>query len=331
MKCIKIKKIEAESIKKKLLERKLLDKDYKIKEDSNFIYFPVKEKFENYRLTDERLEKRELKFDVKDILKKELTKKELLNLKRSMDVIGNIAVIEIDKNLLHKKRAIAEAILKVNKNIKSVFRKLSPHEGEYRVRGYEFLAGINKTEAVHRESGLLFKLDISKVYFSPRLNNDRLSIAKMVKTGENVLVMFSGIGAYCFVISKYGKARQVYGIEINPVAHRYAEENSKLNKLNNVKFLLGDVNEVCPKLNVRFDRIIMPLPKTAKDYLGVAASLLKNYGIIHLYSFAERGKFDSVVELVKQKLGSIKILNIVKCGQVSPNNYRIRIDFKVEK
>ncbi|HLC86192.1 MAG TPA: class I SAM-dependent methyltransferase family protein [Candidatus Nanoarchaeia archaeon] len=330
MKCIKVRLEEAESVRIMLLKNSILDNKFKIENDKDFVYFPVKKKFAGYKLFEKNLEEKKIKFGIKEILKKELTKKELSNLKRSMDIIGGIAVIEIDKSLLHKKKIIAESILKFNKNVKTVFRKLSPHEGKFRVRGYEFLAGINKTETIHRESGLLFKLDISKVYFSPRLNNDRLNISKMVKSGEDVLVMFSGIGAYCFVISKYSKARYIYGVEINPVAHKYAEESLKLNKLSNIKFLFGDVKNICPRLKIKFDRILMPLPKNANEYLDIAARLLKKGGIIHFYSFAEKEKFDSAIEEIKNKL-NVKILDIVKCGQVSPNNYRVRVDFKIKK
>ena len=69
--------------------------------------------------------------------------------------------------------------------------------------------------------------------------------------------MFSGSGVYPVVISKNTKAKEIYGIEINPIAHKYAEENIKLNKLKNIKLFCGDVKKTIPKLNRKFDRIFL--------------------------------------------------------------------------
>jgi len=44
--------------------------------------------------------------------------------------------------------------------------------------------------------------------------------------------MFAGVGIYCLILAK--NAKQVYGIEVNPVAHKYALENLKLNKIGNI-------------------------------------------------------------------------------------------------
>jgi tRNA G37 N-methylase Trm5 len=60
--------------------------------------------------------------------------------------------------------------------------------------------------------------------------------------------MFSGCGPYPAVLSKNAKAKEIYGVEINPAAHRYALENMKLNKLKNVDLFCGDVNDILPNL-----------------------------------------------------------------------------------
>ena len=64
--------------------------------------------------------------------------------------------------------------------------------------------------------------------------------------------MFSGIAPYPIVISRNTCAKEIYGIEINLFAHKFAEENILLNKIKNVKdFLDSDV-----KKQVRNDRDI---------------------------------------------------------------------------
>jgi len=180
----------------------------------------------------------------KELVKFGLTKKEQGLLKTAYDAIGDIAILEIDDELRKKEKFIAETLLKCHKNINTVLRKDSAHEGDFRTQKFKHLAGEKKKETIHIESGARLKLDVEKVYFSPRMSNERLRISKQVKKGENILVMFSGCGPYPIVIAKNSEAKMVTGIELNPVGHKYALENIKLNKLKNVFLFCGDARTV---------------------------------------------------------------------------------------
>ena len=139
---------------------------------------------------------------------------------------------------------------------------------------------------------------------------------------------------YPLVISKNTKAREIYGIEINPTAHKYALENIKLNKIANIKLFLGDVKKVAPKIKEKFDRIIMPLPKGAEIFLDSALNKIKKNGIIHFYSFAEENNYSNIRKIINNECGKKKkkcrILDIIKCGQFSPRVFRVCADFRVE-
>ena len=65
------------------------------------------------------------------------------------------------------------------------------------------------------------------------------ALDELVEDGESVLVMFSGAAPYPINIVKNSEAKEVYGIEINPIAHKYAKLNLELNKINNVSFLIS--------------------------------------------------------------------------------------------
>jgi len=105
------------------------------------------------------------------------------------------------------------------------------------------------------------------------------------------------------VIAKNSNAKEVYGIEINPVAHRYAEENLRLNKINNAKVLLGDVRKIVPKLKKKFDRIAMPLPRSAEDFLDVALKASRKGTIIHFYDFEHESDIpDKSIEKIQKPL-----------------------------
>lgn len=268
---------------------------------------------------------------IRNVLKTKLAKKELAILRRSYDIIGSILIIEIPKLLLKKEKLIGKMLLLLNRNIKTVAKRIGGHKGKYRTQRLKIICGEKNTETLYRENNVLLKLDVEKLYFSPRLATERKRIARLVKKGERVLVMFSGCGPYALVISKNSKAKEIYAVEANRAAHEYAVENIELNKLTNINAIMGDVKKIIPKINKKFDRIVMPLPKGAGNYLDIAVSAAKKGATIHFYAFAKDeeipvkalNKFSSVL---KRKF---RIIRQVRCGQVAPREYRVCIDFRV--
>lgn len=341
IKTISIPIKRAEEVRRYVVENSLLDINYLLKRDKDTLILPVTEtksilkKFNYVKISKIKLSKRDRKItSLKEILSDDLSADELELVKRSYDVVGDIIILEIPAELVSKEHKIAEAILKMNKSAKTVLKKAGMHEGEYRTQKMQFLAGEDREETVHRENNVLIKLDVEKVYFSPRLSNERKRIMSLVKPGEHILVMFSGCAPYPIVISKHTEASLVYGVELNPFGHTYGIENIALNKCKNVKLFNGDVREVVPKLNKKFDRILMPLPKQADTFLDVALGVSKKGTIIHLYDFvmdsdfpqSTIGKIDFVCKKLKLKY---KILESVKCGQHSPKFYRVCVDFQI--
>ncbi len=271
---------------------------------------------------------------LRDFLKDKLTKKELSIVPSSFDMIGSIIIFsDFPKKLKKREKVIGEAILKNFKHIRSVYKKIKKYSGTFRIPKLKLIAGEDKKETEHKESNARIRLNVEKVYFSPRLSEERKRIFSQVKPGESILVMFSGVAIYPLVISKNTKVKQITGIEINPIAHKYAIENLKLNKITNVKLILGDVKKITPKLNIKFDRIIMPLPKGAESFLRLALNGIKRKGTVHFYNFAEDNKYEYLINIIedecKKAKKQCKILNIKKCGQSSPGVFRVCVDFKV--
>lgn len=270
---------------------------------------------------------------LKEALKNKLTKKELEHLKTSFDIIGDIAIIEIPDKLVKKEKAVAEALLALHKNIHTVCKKAGIHKGVFRTQKLKILAGKKTKETIYRENNVRIKLNVEKVYFSPRLSTERKRIAEQVRKGEDVLVMFSGVAPYPSVISKNTEAKAIYGVEINRTAHNYALENIALNKTNNIKLFLGDVKDIVPKLNKKFDRIVMPLPKGAENFLSTALSAAKKGAITHFYDFLHEDEFRKAEEKIKNACKKAKrkckILKITKCGQFSPRKFRVCVDFRL--
>ncbi len=273
---------------------------------------------------------------IKDFLKGKLTKKEISLVPSSFDMVGDILIFsDFPEELSKKEKIIGEVILRNFKHIKSVFKKTKKYSGTYRVPKLKLIAGEGKKDTEHKENNVRIRLNVEKVYFSPRLSEERKRIFSQVKNGESVLVMFSGSGVYPTTIAKNSNAKEVYGVEINPIAHKYALENLKLNKLESkIKLFFGDVKKILPKISKKFDRIIMPLPKDAEDFLNLAFSKIKRGGIMHFYHFAKEGTYDGVIKIIQEKCKKAgkkcKIIDIAKCGQFSPRVNRVCADFIVK-
>ncbi|MEA3378301.1 MAG: class I SAM-dependent methyltransferase family protein [Nanoarchaeota archaeon] len=335
MEAIKVKKQDAEKARKFLMKENYINNRYKIKKSGSHILFPIKKitkkikaKFKIVEKELEEINKKEK--NLIDILYGKLSKEFLDNLPKSMDIIGDIAIVEIPDNLKGKEAIIGNAILKLHKNLKVVAKKAGLYSGEFRVRKLKIIAGENRKETLHKENYIKLKVNPETCYFSPRLATERHRIFNQVKPKENILVMFSGVGPYPISIAKNSNAKNIIGIEINPKAHKYAEQNIELNKIKNVKVYLGDVKDIVPKLKEKFDRIIMPLPKTADTFLAAALAVAKKGTIIHLYDFLHETEIpDKAIKKIKRYVKKFKILEVVKCGQYSPGKYRICIDFKL--
>jgi len=272
---------------------------------------------------------------LRDALKGKLTKAELSLLRASFDVIGDIAIIEIPKGVEKKKKVIAATLFRLLKNIKVVACKLGGHVGKYRRQKLEILAGEHRLVTTHRESGCIFKLNVETCYFSPRLSHERLRASSLIKPKEAVYVACSGVAPFPIVFSKHSKAKSIAGIELNPAAHKYAEENVLLNKTKNVEVHKGDVRESAGILKTKFDRIFLPAPKEGSTLIGGVVKVAKASAFLHVYDFAHEDEFKEAAKRVKDacnKAGfSCKVLDVVKCGQHAVRTYRVCVDCRIRK
>ncbi|MFW2368547.1 MAG: class I SAM-dependent methyltransferase [Desulforhopalus sp.] len=272
-----------------------------------------------------------LPMKLKDLLKDALSDEELDQLVQSFDLVGDIAITQSPAELSHRQKLIGEAILATNKRIKVVARRDGFYQGDYRTIPLAIIAGEDRKETEHVEFGVRLQLNPELVYFSVRSSTERKRIAGLVKPGEDILVMFSGIAPYPLIINKFSQARSIVGIESNPVAHNYGTRNLLLNKVkDSVELFCGDVTEVVPEIDRQFQRIIMPLPTASKDYLPVALEFLSPGGTIHFYDFQPVGSFsaslDTVNQLCRDSGRRVLSSSPVVCGHTSPGISRVCLD-----
>jgi tRNA (guanine37-N1)-methyltransferase len=135
--------------------------------------------------------------------------------------------------------------------------------------------------------------------------------------------MFSGTGPFTIGLAKNTQASEVIGVELNKDASKYAQMNVQRNKAFHAQEICGDVRTIVPELG-KFDRIIMPLPHTAYEFLDVARSAAKSNAIIHLYCFETEEQIESFAQSLIQE--GEQVLNIQKAGTYNPAVYRWCID-----
>lgn len=278
------------------------------------------------------------KIDLKILLKDKIPQEYFHLIPSSYDLIGSrsgsVAVFRIEDELEPYEKEIALAIKSIHKNVKAVIRRFDQRKGEFRLYDYKIILGED-TEVIHKEYGYTIKVDPLKVYFSPRDAEDRIDIAKSVKAGERILYPFSGVAPYAVAICKFNpNIEKIIAIEKNEIAHKYALENVKLNKLSDkIVCILGDFKDKANDFVNFADRVLMTLPLGAYEYLEYAFKTIKKEGgIIHFYHIGpESDPFSEALEIIQKKTQEagyqFNILNKKIVNEYAPRKYKVRIDF----
>lgn len=245
------------------------------------------------------------KHNLQSLLEGKLQPEELELVYRSYDIVGDIVIVRIPEKLRHHNITIGETIMKLHKNVKAVWRQSSAVGGKFRLRKLEHVAGEKRTTTTYVEHGCVFSVDLANCYFSPRLSYERMRIARLVQPREVVVNMFAGVGSFSIAIAKHSDAERIFSIDVNPTAVRFMQENVLLNGvLNRVVPLKGDAKTVIKeRLEGTTDRVLMPLPERAYEYLDAGVETLKpNGGWIHYYDFEHARKGENSIEKVKAKV-----------------------------
>lgn len=126
--------------------------------------------------------------------------------------------------------------------------------------------------------GLTFKISkeaffqVNK-YMTEKLYDLALNYLKPDKT-KTVLDLYCGTGTISLILSKHFK--KVIGIELNKEAIDCAQENKKINKINNVNFICGDASKEIKKVQDKIDYIIVDPPRSGLTKEGIGHILKLN-------------------------------------------------------
>jgi tRNA (guanine37-N1)-methyltransferase len=368
---VKVKQESAEKflklLKNKLPNEPILDRRIEVKHEGAYVLFPILLDAGKVRALIREMSNR-LNFDIisaegiievnykyrsiEEALAGQLPENILELVPKSYDVIGNIAIVEFDqlnafsnKNVILYKKKVAEAIVIVNKSVETVYEKLSKVKGVHRLRDLKVIHGDDNPETIHKENGCLFKLDVKKTYFTPRLVFERKRVSSSnFKKQEKIVDMFSGVGPFSIQIVKKNDAK-IYAFDVNPSAYKYINENIKLNKMKgeviahnmDVKELLNPDNKLGNCLKHKIERIIMNLPEQSINFLDVTCFLMKKPGgILHFYQFCEKpNPIKKGIDLLNSSLKNCgwqieEILNSKVVKPFSPKLDLIVLDLKLK-
>ncbi len=315
--CLKAPRGEAESIRLKLIALGLLDISRRIRQDGDFVLVPVLSQ-EAARLglemVEAELEVRELMdSDYRTFLKVGPEVRD--RLPTSFDIIGDVAIIRLEYDMIYLAPAVGEALMRTFPRLRTVTLDRGV-KGELRVRDLQVVAGDSVTETVHTEYGIRLLIDPAKVYFNPRLSNERHRIASLVRDGETVVDMFAGVGPFSIMIAKHASPEVVYAMDLNHEAVEYLRRNVQLNKVRNVVPLEGDARQMVFDVPCA-DRIIMNLPHSARDFFHDALTRLKMGGVIHFYTICERDDIDAILErLVTEARGMGVMITVLRSEEL---------------
>jgi tRNA (guanine37-N1)-methyltransferase len=276
---------------------------------------------------------------LKNLLSFILAPNEVSRVYSAFDQIGDIVIIKIPDDLTPKKKLIADIVLANVKTAKAVFAQISPVKGDYRIRELEFVAGENRTITEYREHGCRFRVDVARTYFSPRLSTERLRIASVVREHETIVNMFAGVGTYSIIMAKMNKSCRVYSIDSNNVAADLCQVNARMNKVEDrVISICGDAaNVIKEKLAGQADRVLMPLPERAKDFIDPAVLALNKKGVVHYFVHIKADSKKASLELGLQDVHNaftkydhnVQKIRVVR--EVGPRIYQIVADVSVSE
>ena len=333
----------AERLRTYLKKARLIDKNHKVFGKNSFIYFPILRTPSRAEaagmsrmgasVSGARFEMQQGRASYREELMGSMGRDKYDRLAKSYDALGSIAVVEASPA---DAKGIARAILRTNSSIRTVLRKGGAIRGRYRTRKFIFVAGERNYVAEYRENNALFRFDVRKAFFSPRLSYERGRIAALSRNGENVVVMFAGVGPFAIEIAKRNRRSMVIAMELNRQAYLYMLQNIALNRTSNVVAELGDVGKLAARHKGFADRIVMPLPKDSFSFLDAVAACARDGCVVHYYAFGGRETaFEDRISEIREFFAARKLRMRVLSERVvrpySASEIEVVIDFRIGK
>ncbi len=347
--CIQVDQHLGEQLRILLVEKGLLDTDFPITKEDTQLFFPLRHSISADELSALVQKIGELALVQKDstpivrkppdlvtALEGKLPAELVESVPHSLDIIGTIAIVELDPKLTPYETVIGDAIREVNSRVVTVYAKEGGVEGVYRVRPLRLITGKDQSTTVHTEYGIKLAVDVAQTYFSPRLGTEHDRVTQLVEAQEVIVDMFTGVGPFALLAAKRQPVT-VYAIDVNEQAIQCLKRSLTLNRLTGeVIPLIGDARKIIQdQLEKKANRVIMNLPHNAFDFLDVAAAAISSSGgIIHFYGVTtESRSLETLCDEVIAELGNFERKASVSGTRIvrpfAPHESQVAIDLQV--
>jgi tRNA (guanine37-N1)-methyltransferase len=241
------------------------------------------------------------------------------------NVIGNIAVFSLSPELSQYAPIIARTLISRRHNLRTVLNKTSPINGCNRTACFEIIVGTD-TITTHHEFGFTYRLDVMTVFFDPRLAHERKRVCDQVRSGEQVLIPFCGVGPYVIPAAAHGA--EITAIEQNLEACRWLSENVLLNGVSDqVTTIMGDAFDAAHLQDFTYDRAIIPTPYGMDAIFDCIITKVKARGMVHFYTFKNQAQAKGLVKEFEQN--GYEVVFYRRCGNVAPSVSRWVFDVRV--
>ena len=322
--CVRVTREDGEAARQRLAAADLVDGDFEIVHEDGALFIPV---------TDPAAVPDQFDVITRDAPRRETqtTPAELVDFPASYERLGEVVIVDEDDP--DRARELAAAIEASDIPAKTVLNRASKIRGVERVRDWEVLAGEG-TEAVHREYGCEFALDLADVYFSPRLATERHRVTEQVEPGERAVDMFAGVGPFAVPFAKRGA--DVVGVDINEAAIEYLRENAERNGVaDRVTAIHGDVREVAPEYEDWADRLVMNLPHSADEFLDSAVRMAGEEAVVHYYDIQHEddlfGPGEAAIRAAAEPGYEVTVETRHRVRSYAPREYNVVLDVRLTR
>ncbi len=158
---------------------------------------------------------------------------------------------------------LADQLIESNPKIVSVINNITSRKAGVAMGEYEIL--LAGTSCIRDKIGLFeFEISANSFFQTNTLGAERLYEtvkAYAALTGkETVLDLYSGTGSIAIYLA--ADAKEVIGLEIAQSAVIDAENNCRINRISNCRFILGDLRKSLPQVSARPDVMIIDPPRS---------------------------------------------------------------------
>ena len=196
----------------------------------------------------------------------------------------------------------------------------------------------------HKEHGVNYVFDATKVMFSQGNLNERGRMGKLDVKGETIVDLYCGIGYYSLQLLTNGKCKHLHACEMNPDSIEALKRGLEINQVaNKCTIHQGNNQNTAPNLSGIADRVLLGLLPTSTASWQLAINCLKaKGGVIHVHENIEeyeegavekwvQSTVDNFVELAKNAghKWQITSYSLQKIKWYAPSVRHVVLDLKM--